>query len=187
MVMRNALTIFALLLSSTGIFVSLAREELRCRVGLSSTECPPAIAQPENNAPQNGGAKLVNSGLHPTTPTGEKSDKTPGPAAETAKVLETETTGAIGENLLPAGESHGESPSDATELPSSPPLHSPLGKPMEQKAVDTAIISNPAPKKALPSEAPIAPPASKNPAEDHLIQVIPVEGAAIPVAPGPQE
>ncbi|MBD2652533.1 hypothetical protein H6G45_03265 [Synechocystis sp. FACHB-383] len=187
MVMRNALTIFALLLSSTGIFVSLAREELRCRVGLSSTECPPAIARPENNAPQNGGAKLVNSELRPTTSTADKSDKTPGPAAETAKVLETETTGAIGENLLPAGESHGEPPSDPTEIPSSPPLHSPLGKPMEQKAVDTAIISNPAPKKALPSEAPIAPPASKNPAEDHLIQVIPVEGAAIPVAPGPQE
>ncbi len=181
--MRNALTIFALLLSSTGIFVSLAREELRCRVGLSSTECPPAIAQPENNAPQDGGAQLVNSGLRPITPTGEKSDKTPGPAAETAKVLETEATEIIEENLVPAGENFGVPSPDAAAQPSSSPLHSPLGTPMEQKAVDTAIVGSPAPKKALPSEAPIAPPASKNPAEDHLIPVIPAEGVAIPVAP----
>lgn len=185
--MRNALTIFALLLSSTGIFVSLAREELRCRVGLSSTECPPAIAQPENNAPQNGDAQMVNSGLRPITPTEEKSDKTTSPAPETAKVLETEPSGTIGENLLPAAENPGVLSPEGTEVPSSPPLHSPLGNPMEQKVVDTAIISNPAPKKALPTEAPIAPPASKNPAEDHLIPVIPAEGVAIPVVPGPQQ
>ncbi|MBE9175206.1 hypothetical protein IQ225_07600 [Synechocystis salina LEGE 06155] len=183
MVMRNTLTIFALLLSSAGIFVSLAREELRCRVGLSSTECPPAIAQPQNNAPQDGGSQLVNSGLHPITPTAEKSDKTPGAGAETAKVLETETPGAVDENLLPPGENPGDPSANPTEIPSAPPLHSPLGAPMEQKAVDTAIISNPDPKKALPSEAPIAPPASKNPAEDNLIPVIPAEGVAIPVAP----
>ncbi|UOO11212.1 MULTISPECIES: hypothetical protein [unclassified Synechocystis] len=181
--MRNALTIFALLLSSTGIFVSLAREELRCRVGLSSTECPPAIAQPENNAPQDSGAQLVNSELRPIIPSEAKSDKNPNPAAETAKVLETEATEIIEENLVPVGENAGIPSPDASAQPSSPPLHSPLGNPMEQKIVDTAIISNPAPKKALPTEAPIAPPASKNPAEDNLIPVIPAEGVAIPVAP----
>lgn len=40
--MKNLITVIALLLSMTGIFVSLAREELRCRLGLSSNECKPA-------------------------------------------------------------------------------------------------------------------------------------------------
>ncbi|AIE74801.1 MULTISPECIES: hypothetical protein [unclassified Synechocystis] len=184
--MRNVLTVFALLLSGTGIFVSLAREELRCRVGLSSTECPPAIAQPENATPQDNAARLVNSSLLPNASARDKSDKIGVPSPETAKVVETEASQQIEENILPI-ETTTSSEQSAPVENSTPPLHSPLGAPIEQKAVDTAIINNPAPKKALPGADPIAPPASKNPAEDNLIQVIPAEGTAIPVAPMPQE
>ncbi|WLT39181.1 hypothetical protein NON20_05950 [Synechocystis sp. B12] len=134
MVMRNALTIFALLLSSTGIFVSLAREELRCRVGLSSTECPPAIAQPENNAPQDSGAQLVNSELRPIIPSEAKSDKNPNPAAETAKVLETEATEIIEENLVPVGENAGIPSPDASAQPSSPLSIVPWATPWSKKS-----------------------------------------------------
>ncbi|MEB3312358.1 MAG: hypothetical protein VKJ02_19200 [Snowella sp.] len=37
--MRNVITVVALMVSIIGIFVSLAREELRCRLGLQSAEC----------------------------------------------------------------------------------------------------------------------------------------------------
>ncbi len=41
--MRNLITVVALIVSITGIFVSLAREELRCRLGLQSSECRSSI------------------------------------------------------------------------------------------------------------------------------------------------
>ncbi len=43
--MRNLLTVTALLISVTGIFVSLAREELRCQLGLQSAECAGRVEQ----------------------------------------------------------------------------------------------------------------------------------------------
>ncbi|WP_353673480.1 hypothetical protein [Synechocystis sp. LKSZ1] len=43
--MKNTLTVVALLLSITGIFVSLAREELRCRLGLAEA-CTSVPSQP---------------------------------------------------------------------------------------------------------------------------------------------
>lgn len=41
--MRNLITVIALIVSITGVFVSLAREELRCRLGLQSAECRSSI------------------------------------------------------------------------------------------------------------------------------------------------
>jgi hypothetical protein len=41
--MRNFVTVIALMVSTTGIFVSLAREELRCKFGLSSEACQPSV------------------------------------------------------------------------------------------------------------------------------------------------
>jgi hypothetical protein len=178
--MRNALTVFALFLSGTGIFVSLAREELRCRVGLSSEVCSPAIAQPDNSFPSGQGTRLVNS------PDGgaidEKSTKIVNSPPETAKVLEpSEQTQ---ENILPLGETATTEEKGEAEESSVPAANSPLGAPMEQKpAVDTAAISDPIPQKSFPSADPIAPPSAKNPAEDNLIPVIPAEGVAIPIAP----
>ncbi|MGL5033715.1 MAG: hypothetical protein ACRC6M_07935 [Microcystaceae cyanobacterium] len=45
--MRNLITAFALLVSLTGVFVSLAREELRCKLGLNSEECAKALQKTE--------------------------------------------------------------------------------------------------------------------------------------------
>lgn len=41
--MKNFVTIIALMVSTTGIFVSLAREELRCRLGLSTETCQSSV------------------------------------------------------------------------------------------------------------------------------------------------
>lgn len=184
--MRNALTVFALLLSGIGIFVSLAREELRCRVGLSSEVCSPAIAKPNTDSPSDDGMKFVNSPAEVSPDNGEKSSKVADQAPETAKVIET--LEQIQENIIPSGESNAtEGKSEAEQTPTSP-VSSPIGSPMEQKpAVDTAAISNPIPQKSLLNADPIAPPAAKNPAENNLIPVIPAEGVAIPVAPANQE
>jgi hypothetical protein len=40
--MRNFVTFIALMVSMAGIFVSLAREELRCKLGLSAEACQPS-------------------------------------------------------------------------------------------------------------------------------------------------
>jgi hypothetical protein len=40
--MRNFVTVIALMVSMAGIFVSLAREELRCKLGLSAESCHPS-------------------------------------------------------------------------------------------------------------------------------------------------
>ena len=180
--MRNFLTIFALLLSGTGIFVSLAREELRCRMGLSSEVCSPAIAQPDNSFPSDDGTKFVNS----PGKEGEKSTQVANPAPETAKVIEpSEQTQ---ENIFPPAENTITEGKGEVESSAVPSANSPLGAPMEQKpAVDTAAISNPSPQKSFLSADPIAPPAAKNPTENNLIPVIPAEGVAIPVAPAKQE
>lgn len=184
--MRNILTIFTLLLSGTSIFVSLAREELRCRVGLSSQVCSPAIAQPGNNFPSDHGTKLVNSPTKIRPDNGEKSAKGANPAPATAKVIET--LEQIQENILPPGESTATEGISEAEQTTIAPANSPLGSPMEQKpVVDTAAISDPIPQKSFPSADPIAPPSAKNPAENNLIPVIPAQGVAIPIAPAEQE
>jgi hypothetical protein len=40
--MKNVVTVIALMVSMAGIFVSLAREELRCKLGLSAEACQPS-------------------------------------------------------------------------------------------------------------------------------------------------
>ena len=47
--MRNFVTVIALMVSMAGIFVSLAREELRCRLGLSAEACQPAAENLEKS------------------------------------------------------------------------------------------------------------------------------------------
>lgn len=49
--MKNALTVLALTLSISGIVVSLAREEVRCYLGLSSLACPPSRDSQSTSAP----------------------------------------------------------------------------------------------------------------------------------------
>lgn len=50
--MKNVVTVIALMVSMAGIFVSLAREELRCKLGLSAEACQPS-AENLKKSPKN--------------------------------------------------------------------------------------------------------------------------------------
>jgi hypothetical protein len=53
--MRDVLTVFAVIISMTGVVISLTREELRCWAGLASTACqssrPETAPSPNFNSP----------------------------------------------------------------------------------------------------------------------------------------
>ena len=186
--MRNLLTLMALLLSSTGIFVSLAREELRCRLGLSSSECMSADRQfnPVNGSrisadPQANSSK---KGLNATQPDRKS------PIPSTAKLMET--VDQLRETMTPKADPEAPSENTAPIAPAAPAqadsnLQPDIPVTSKESAVDAAIIGEPSPSKAIPDVAPIAPPAEKNHSNPHAIPVIPAQGVAIPVTPPTQE
>ncbi|MFM1841590.1 MAG: hypothetical protein RLZZ490_321 [Cyanobacteriota bacterium] len=194
--MRNVLTLVALLLSSTGIFVSLAREELRCRLGLSSTECM-ATEQPASPSQETTitGDRQVN--LQPEE-RNTAQPHPPSPIPSTAKLMET--VDQLRETVLP--KSDPDNPAqDTTTAPIAPaapprvdsaPQEDPQPSPeipltTKENGVDTAILGDPEPPPPLADAAPIAPPAQKNPDRGNTIPVIPAQGVAIPVTPPDQE
>jgi hypothetical protein len=105
--MRNAITVVALLISMTGIFVSLAREELRCKLGLNSADCPPISSRTnfrQENQPNFSLPKIFKN-HSTTTETGkneEKSTVIPQKSPESPKPsdIDTTKTEAMGNKLL---------------------------------------------------------------------------------------
>ncbi|MEB3189334.1 MAG: hypothetical protein VKL42_03205 [Snowella sp.] len=105
--MRNAITVVALLISMTGIFVSLAREELRCKLGLNSTDCPPISSRTnfrQENQPHFSLPRILKN-HSTTTETGkneEKSTAIPQASPESPKAsdIDTTKTEAMGNKLL---------------------------------------------------------------------------------------
>jgi hypothetical protein len=105
--MRNAITVVALLISMTGIFVSLAREELRCKLGLNSADCPPLSSRTtssQENQPNFSLPKIFKN--HSTTTENvknkEKSAETPQQSPEIPQLsgIDTTKTEAMGNKLL---------------------------------------------------------------------------------------
>jgi len=145
--MRNVVTVIALMVSMTGIFVSLAREELRCKLGLSAQACQPS-AEKLKELPQNpinhsdftkpasqvlndkpeavGQGSLEKSNPQPIA--SPNSDTTPKsePDSEATKILKPETANTD-KSLTPpteSGTSSPENPSpDSTNAESNPPAH----------------------------------------------------------------
>ncbi|MEB3161309.1 MAG: hypothetical protein VKL20_07605 [Synechocystis sp.] len=193
--MRNVLTLVALLLSTTGIFVSLAREELRCRLGLSSTECV-ATEQPANPSQD---ATMIGdrpSESQPPTPNAAQPDpKSPIPS--TAKLMET--MDQLRDSVIPNSdpETPREDPNTAPIAPAAPAqtdstTQDPQPGPdvpltTKENGVDTANLGTPDPPNSPADAAPIAPPAQKNADTGNTIPVIPAQGVAIPVTPPDQE
>ncbi|MEB3227255.1 MAG: hypothetical protein VKJ27_02640 [Synechocystis sp.] len=193
-VMRNVLTLIALLLSSTGIFVSLAREELRCHLGLSSTACV-ATDQPfaPNQAVKTSGDRQGDA--LPNEDNGPEAERQ-SPIPSTAKLMESVEN--LREQVIPPSDPempHSNPDSTAAPEPaameSTPQNDSPTTPKIpitsQENGVDTAILGDPAPAKRLPEAAPIAPPAAKIPSQSRAIPVIPAQGVAIPVTPPNQE
>lgn len=189
--MRNLLTLVALLLSTTGIVVSLAREELRCRLGLSSAECVATEQQgnPPNGSDLEGDRQVKAPPQQPNVP--QPDPKSPIPS--TAKLMET--MDHLRQSVTPQADP--EAPGEATESKASPaqtdstsqdpPSAPDVPVTSKENAVDTAILGEPAPSTPLADTAPIAPPAAKNPSNPNAIPVIPAQGTAIPVTPPAQE
>lgn len=184
--MRNFLTLVALLLSSTGIFVSLAREELRCRIGLSSSECSPSLAQPQTPNP------IVESGQG--IGGGQRSDSPETAATNRGSI--SATIEEIRDKVTPT-----EPTTTLEQIPPQTAIANPLSSDKqgegitapdrqaeaEVKQTDATVFGGAGQKKATPVSAPIAPPASKTAEDNNAIQVIPAEGSAIPVTPATQE
>lgn len=192
-VMRNMLTLMALMISSTGIFVTLAREELRCRLGFSSTECPVTDQAPLPTESGQGVADPPTSS-HPHPETVHYPDpQSPSPNRDTfreaADHLREKVTSKLdveetNSSSLPQSPTQ-QTPADgAIAAPNSTP-HIPVTS--RENAVDTAILGQPAPPKPVPDIAPIAPPAAKNSSNPYAIPVTPAQGIAIPVTPPHQE
>ena len=185
--MRNFFTLVALLLSGTGIFVSLAREELRCHLGLNS----PACLTQEIDSPPSSAKKTRDDSPTATDSESPSTVQIPG-----AKQLQ-ETVEAVRETVTEKTQ-NADTPDENEPLEiSSPPAEgkSPsqtkpstnLPLTSQEQKVNTAAINEAAPKKAEP-EAPIAPPAQKNESAKNVIPVTPAEGQPIPViAPPDQE
>jgi len=187
--MRNLLTLAALLLSTTGIFVSLAREELRCRLGLSSTAC---VAT--DQAPVNPDGSRVSADSQGTSPTHDRNGAQPDPQSSlpsTAKLMET--MDQLREKVTPQADP-GAAPEETappaqpgSQSQDSPPAMPNVPMTSRENAVDTAIIGDPAPPKTVLDTAPIAPPAEKVESYAQPISVTPAQGTAIPVTPPDQE
>lgn len=190
------LTIAALLLSTTGIFVSLAREELRCRLGLSSSEC--LSAQPQEVSPANPQLVAAPSTNSQTTAQGtnDTQPEVKSPIPSTAKLMET--VDRLRETMTPSATENTETPDSAPNAakdgstPTEPasasqPESPPIPMTSKENAVDAAIMGDPSPAKPEPETEPIAPPAAKNEDTSQHIPVVPAQGVAIPVTPPAQE
>ncbi|MFN7556272.1 MAG: hypothetical protein ACK5QL_15035, partial [Microcystis sp.] len=70
--MNNILPILALLMSVSGIAVSLGREEVRCRLGLESAACPREEEKTSEDTPT-----TTRESPPATTPESPRIEKTP--------------------------------------------------------------------------------------------------------------
>ncbi len=193
--MKNWLTILALMLSSTGIFVSIAREELRCRLGLSSMACalPITQMQPESNKNASPEPADIPSTPNQSAVSETEHDKSGQPLPGTAQLVETmeqvkATISSSPELSLPdtpTAETSTNLAPTTINSPSSKSKKVPLNA--QETALDTAIINEPAPKKVEQRTNPIAPPALKNSRQNKMIPVTPVDGQPIPIIAPLQE
>ena len=139
--MRNAITVVALLISMTGIFVSLAREELRCKLGLNSADCPPISSRTnfrQENQPNFSLPKILKNHSTPTenVKTEEKSTENPQQSPETPKLsdIDTTKTEAMGNKLLKSDSE----PANTTKNETSPLNSSPSNPDLVENAKATS-------------------------------------------------
>ncbi|ACK67968.1 conserved hypothetical protein [Rippkaea orientalis PCC 8801] len=140
--LRDVITTCALLVSVTGIGVSLAREEMRCYLGLQSAECPPTqvrsvfrgsepqtnptTQQSERQSESNHDIKSLTKILNPLPTEAEKSEgdsATSGESSSNTNQTETEQTNQV-ESVSPVNEiSQSQSSSTEPNIPeNSPPV-----------------------------------------------------------------
>lgn len=109
--MRNTIAMLALLISISGIFVSLAREELRCKLGLNSLDCSSTSARKapnQDNQSSFSRPKILNQDSAPSerNKTEEKSTeiyREPFSASQEISTTDTPRTEITGNKVLKPG------------------------------------------------------------------------------------
>ena len=165
--MRNFVTVIALMVSMAGIFVSLAREELRCKLGLSGEACQPSaenfkkspknpvndsdftkpLSEVLNNKPESveQGAleKPSSQSITPLNSRKQTDQKTIESDADTkaTKILKSDTENSD-KLIIPSAESGTSTPENTTPDSISPELNSPDHESNPMANDDSAASAN---------------------------------------------
>jgi hypothetical protein len=192
--MRNVVTVIALMVSMAGIFVSLAREELRCKLGLSAEACQPSVEKlkesPKNPVNYSDFTKpssevlndkptsveqglLEKSSSEPiTSPNPDKTTTEADPDSKATKILKPDSENSD-KSIIPSVESGTSHPENTPTESTSPELNPPAHESNQMANDDSAASANDSP----PVEH-----SNDNPSQ--AIPVIPPP--QIPVIPSPQ-
>jgi len=183
--MRNFVTVIALMVSMAGIFVSLAREELRCKLGISAAACQPSAEKlrelPKNSVnysdftkpawkvlndkPESfGQGSLEKFSSQPiTSPNPDNTRTEADPDSKATKILKPDPENTD-KSIIPSTEP-GTSTSDNTPSNSTnPELNSPAHESNQMADDDSAASTN---------DSPPAQHSNINDSPSHTIPVIP--------------
>lgn len=146
--MRDVLTVFAVIISMTGVVISLTREELRCWVGLPSTTC-------QSSRPETDPSPNLNSPL---------------PASREARRVQSPPQVAIpSDSVLPATEAATTAPNPTRNKPAPASQDTPAGSQTTEVAPPARGVSQAA-SQTLNS----SPPSPSEPSQrSQPIEVIP--------------
>ena len=164
--MRNFVTVIALMVSMTGIFVSLAREELRCKLGLSEEACQPSAENfkksPKNPVNDSNFIKPLSEVLNKKPESVEQGSleksnsppiNSPNPDQKTnevesgsqaTKILKSDTENSD-TSITPSGESGASNPKNTPPDSTSPELSSPDHESNQIANDDSAASANDSP------------------------------------------
>jgi hypothetical protein len=186
--MRNFVTFIALMVSMAGIFVSLAREELRCKLGLSAEACQPSAEKlkklpknPVNHSDFTKPASEVLNNKPESVKQGslEKSSSqpitSPNPDAKTnevesdskaTKILKSDPENSD-KSIIPSTEPGTSSPENSSPNSTSPELSYPKHESNQMANDDSAASANDSPPAEQshdkPSQSiPVIPPPEAN-------------------------
>jgi hypothetical protein len=186
--MRNFVTVVALMVSTTGIFVSLAREELRCKFGLSSEACQPSVenlkkspknpvnysdftkplSEVLNNKPESvKQGSLEKSSSQPiTSPNPDKTTTEADPDSKATKILKPVPENS-NKSIIPANEPGTSNPENKTSNSTNPELNPPAHETDQMANDDSAASANDSPPTEHgndnPSQSiPVIPPPQSN-------------------------
>ncbi len=164
--MRNFVTVIALMVSTTGIFVSLAREELRCKFGLSSEACQPSVENlkksPKNPANYSDFTKPLSEVLNDkpesikqgsleksssqtiTSPTPDNTRTEADPDSKATKILKPDPE-STDKSIIPSTEPGTSSPENSSPNSTSPELSYPQHESNQMANDDSAASANDSP------------------------------------------
>jgi hypothetical protein len=176
--MRNVVTVIALMVSMAGIFVSLAREELRCKLGLSAEACQPSVENlkesPKNPVNYSDFTKpasavlndkptsveqgsLEKSSSEPiTSPNPDKTKTEADPDSQATKILKPDPENSD-KSIIPSADPRTSSPENSPSNSTSPELNPPTKESNQMANDGSAASANDSPPAEHGNDNPIQP------------------------------